>query len=199
MCALAVEALFKELKTAFTVGCLGKRWSKNVHPKYWNFLALGPNGHGFEVKRRSANDSPLDALQIKIRNSASSALLCDVDYSTKLLNESMSARWLKAIMKPLLGDRGNTTENDQVIATEQYHDALSRNQLIDMDASEESENVSNSQVQHQGRNGDTESQNAPVKSEDQSKSNVKVDENEVSTDEEQMDAFNDIQPLVFDL
>lgn len=125
----------------------------------------------------------------------------------------MSVHWLKAMMKPLLNDHDNAVGSTSVRSAEHYENTLESEQKediqgpplrceqdVDMDATEEIKEAPTSQVQRKGENSGTESQNDQVKFEDQQHSGVGIDENESSTDEEQLnDMFNDIQPLDFDI
>lgn len=83
------------------VGFLQKKWSDEIHPKYWGFLGIGPSGYTFKVNRNSDADSPLDMLLLLLQESISSKHLCETDYTETLLKGSMSARWLLLMLQPL--------------------------------------------------------------------------------------------------
>jgi hypothetical protein len=97
-----VTSLFQELKKAYTVGFLGARWSEEVHPKYWNYHSLGPQGHNFRIDKSNPDASPLDAMMLEVREPTSFELLNDTEYAEVLLKRSMSVRWLVAILRPLV-------------------------------------------------------------------------------------------------
>lgn len=84
-----------------TAGSKRVQWSHELHPKYWNFLSLGPFGHNFKVDR--SKESPIDAMVLEVREHVSSKLLCDSDYAKKVLNRSISVLWLMRLLEPLLG------------------------------------------------------------------------------------------------
>ncbi|KAL3783164.1 hypothetical protein HJC23_001514 [Cyclotella cryptica] len=107
----SVTALFEVLKTALTVGFVQKKWSDEVHPKYWGFLGMGPSRYTFKVNRNTDADSLMDMLQLFIKESVSSKHLCDIDYAEQLLKESMSVRFLVGMLQPL-GQHFEKKQND---------------------------------------------------------------------------------------
>lgn len=83
------------------MGFVQKKWSDEVHPKYWGFLGMGPSGYSFKVNRNTDADVPLDMLLLLIKESVSSQHLCDIDYAKQLLKRSTSVRWLIGMLQPL--------------------------------------------------------------------------------------------------
>ncbi|KAL7487421.1 hypothetical protein ACHAW6_013022 [Cyclotella cf. meneghiniana] len=121
----SVAALFSELKTALTVGFVQKKWSDEVHPKYWGFLGMGPSGYSFKVNRKTVADFPLDMLLLLIKDSVSSQHLCDVDYAKQLLTRSTSVRWLLGMLQPLAQHFDKTEFGDvDSLAEVASHDAV---------------------------------------------------------------------------
>jgi hypothetical protein len=105
--SFTVTDLFNQLKTAFTVGFGGIKWSDNVHPKYWEFLSLGPFGHNFKTNSDPQSDGGFDSMILEIREPMGFELLCDKEYAMAIMKRSMSVRWLVAMLKPLLNYFGN--------------------------------------------------------------------------------------------
>ena len=95
---LAVTTVFNALKTALLAGPSAEKWCDTVHPKFWDFLAMGPNGYDFNVV---SADDPLDGLQLEIMEPVNTRLLNETEYATYLLQNTMSVRFLVAILKPL--------------------------------------------------------------------------------------------------
>lgn len=105
--AFAVTSLFKALKEALTVGVTGVgKWCDNVHPKYWNFLSLGPLGHDFIVDK-SNQECSIDSLQLRIREPKRFELLTGKEYAHELMKRSISVRWLVAMLTPIAGSFEN--------------------------------------------------------------------------------------------
>ncbi|KAL3787637.1 hypothetical protein HJC23_011785 [Cyclotella cryptica] len=107
----AQSLLSSKYSRLLLLSVLYKKWSDEVHPKYWGFLGMGPSRYTFKVNRNTDADSLMDMLQLFIKESVSSKHLCDIDYAEQLLKESMSVRFLVGMLQPL-GQHFEKKQND---------------------------------------------------------------------------------------
>ena len=94
----SVTDLFVVLRTALTVGIENSNWRDKIHPKFWNFLSLGPTG--YDVKLKCVDFGP-DAFLLLLRSPRTYDALCDVDYAKHLVSQSAPVNWLAVLLQPL--------------------------------------------------------------------------------------------------
>jgi hypothetical protein len=109
-----VTDLFDSLRDALCAGPWNKLWRDEIHPKYWSFLGLGPNGYGLKLEKREFDYT----FSLRLRSPNSADLLSAFDYSNYLLETSPSVPLLIMILSPmkgLFGDKQYGPRYDEMI------------------------------------------------------------------------------------
>lgn len=93
-----VSKIFDSLREALFAGPFDKMWRDVVHPKYWIFLGLGPEGYDLKVEKKELDCS---SFSLRLRSPSIFDLLSAVDYSNHLLSLSPSVPLLNKLLHPM--------------------------------------------------------------------------------------------------
>ncbi|KAL3777988.1 hypothetical protein ACHAW5_003268 [Stephanodiscus triporus] len=94
-----VTTLYDSLREALNAGQeQKKKWRDIIHPKFWAFLGLGPNGYDLKVSNK---DISLESILLRLRSPDNSGFLTGNDYVQYLLEQSLSVPFLFIVLRPL--------------------------------------------------------------------------------------------------
>jgi len=95
-----VSSLFENLRKAYLVSTENKMWRDELHPRFWNFLGLGPDRYKFKhLQEFEFGDTR--AISLELLDPNSNAFFSDYEYAWHLLGNTFSIPQVLYLMEPL--------------------------------------------------------------------------------------------------